>query len=128
MSKTGKRDAIAEQSLAATLRKLIDGDIALQFPKVSSIGEGENEVAIINPPTIFKLSRVVPGTNPPLRLAFATPFQVAELDLKDDKSLAIALAIALRAFLTYEEEALKRLPPDVTGNGQGRSRIVLPGE
>lgn len=126
MSKT-KRDAIAEQSLAATLRKLIDGDIALQFPKVDSIGEGEREVQLINAPTIFKLSRVVKGREG-LRLAFATPFQAGELDLKDDKSLAIALAIALRAFLVYEEEAIKRLPPDVTGNGAGRSKIIIPDE
>jgi hypothetical protein len=123
--RNNKPDAIAEQSLAATLRKLIDGDIALQFPKVDSIGEGEDSVQIINPPLVIKLSRAVPGTNPPLRIAHAIPFQVAELDPSDDKSLAIALAVAYRAFTVYEEEALKALPPDVTGNGR---KIIMPGE
>lgn len=120
-----KRDAIAEQSLAATIRKCIELDIAIQFPHITEIGEGEDKVQIINPPVIFKFSRAVPGTDPPLRLAHATPFPSA--DLKDDKDLAIALALALRGFLMYEEAAKQRLPPDVTG-GNGRSKIIMPGE
>lgn len=124
--RTPPRDAIAEQSLAATLRKLIDGDIALQFPKVETIGEGENEVALINPPVLFKLSRAVKGTSPPLRLSYDTPFNTQ--DIADDKSLAIALAIALRGFLAYEEAAIKKLPPDITGNGHAKGRIIIPGE
>lgn len=116
-----KRDAIAEQSLAATIRKLIAGDIALQFPKIETIGEGENEVAIINPPLQFKLSRLVKGTE--IRIAFALPIQPEEV--ADDKGLAIALASAYYAFIKYEEQALKSLPPDVTGNGS--RKIIIPG-
>jgi hypothetical protein len=121
-----RRDAIAEQSLAVTLRKLIEGGLILSFPKL----EQEGGIPILNPPVNLMLARVTPDGK--YTLKYNTPIDPSIV--LDDKALAIALAVALRGFEAYEAEMLLRLGeeaakrPDITGagnNGDGR-RIIKP--
>jgi hypothetical protein len=115
-----RKDAVAEQGLASTIRKLQAGGYTLMFPPGVPAIEGND------PPFKIAIGRVVQG------LGFIHyGVEYTPETLKDDKELAYALALTLHGYGYYEREALHSagLAPSPEGKdkngGGGGKRIIL---
>lgn len=125
------KDAIAEQSLAASLRKMIDRELDLAFLKAQTTAAAPDgtEGTVISPSVQIVISKALPMYG--VRLSYPTP--VGGEILRDDKALAIALAAAIHGYGHYEAAAIQELERrkqalDATrnGNGSGGKLIVEP--
>lgn len=126
-----RKDAVAEQGLASTLRKMQAGGYTLMFPPAVPLDDRGVGEAAEPPPPPFKIAigRIVQGLG---FIHYGAEF--TQTTLKDDKELAYALALTLHGYNVYEGEALRvaGLATDTTGKGGngagGERRVILTDE